>query len=244
MRVLVTGATGFLGGHVMCAAVEAGHEVVALVRDPDKLRQALTLHGIEGAAVVPAVGDILDRTTVDEAVAGTQACVHAAAFTTLDEDEMPKALGVNAPGARNVLEAAVEAGCDPIVHVSTMSVIFPPEGDRLSAHDPVKGGGKPYNESKADADMHARALQADGHPVVIVYPAGVTGPRDLGSNVVEQVLTQVLTSPVFMNACSGGALFVDVRDVAAAMCALLRPGEGAASYMMGGTFLDWGPTPR
>ena len=239
MRVMLTGGTGFLGGHVMRALVEAGHEVRALVRDPAKLERATDLHRIERGAVRAVPGDILDRSSVDAAVTGADACVHTAAFTTLDPAEMPKALTVNAPGARNVLDAAVAAGCDPVIHVSTMSVIFPPTGDRLSATDPVQGGGEPYNASKAEADLHARGLQEAGHPVVILYPAGVTGPDDLGSNVVETVLAQTLSSPVFMTADSGGSLFVDVRDVARAITALVRPGAGPASHMMGGTFLPW-----
>lgn len=239
MRVMVTGATGFLGGHVMRALVGAGHEVRALVRDPAKLQRALALHGIDGGSVEGVAGDILDRASVDAALVGADACVHAAAFTTLVEEEMPRALTVNAPGARNVLDAAVEAGCDPVVHVSTMSVVFPPVGDRLSATDPVQGGGAPYNASKAEADLHARGLQEAGHPVVIVYPAGVTGPDDLGANVMETVLAQLLASPVFLTSDTGGSLLVDVRDVAAAITALVRPGAGSASYMMGGTFLSW-----
>lgn len=239
MRVMLTGATGFVGGHTMKALLAAGHEVRALIRDPSKLASALELHGIDDGRVDPVVGDILERATVDAALDGCGACVHTAAFTSLNEAEMPKALGVNAPGARNVLDAAVAAGCDPVIHVSTMSVIFPPDGDRLSADDPVKGGGAPYNASKADADLHARGLQDEGHPVVIVYPAGCTGPDDLGANVMETVLTQVLTSPVFMTADTGGSLLVDVRDVAAAIAALVEAGPRPARYMMGGTFLPW-----
>ena len=239
MRVMVTGATGFVGGHIMRALVEAGHSVRALVRDEVKLGRAKELHRVDGADVDGVVGDILDRAAVEDAILGCDACVHAAAFTSLNEEEMPKALGINAPGARNVLDAAVAAACDPIVHVSTMSVIFPPEGDVLSADDPIKGGGAPYNASKAEADLHARALQDAGHPVVIAYPAGCTGPDDLGTNIMEMVLTQVVTGPVFMTADTGGSLVVDVRDVASAIAVLMRPGQRAARYMMGGTFMPW-----
>ena len=119
----------------------------------------------------------------------------------------------------------VAAACAPIVHVSTMSVIFPPEGDVLSADDPIKGGGAPYNASKAEADLHARALQDASHPVVIVYPAGCTGPDDLGTNIMETILTQVVTGPVFMTADTGGSLVVDVRDIASAIAVLVRPAK-------------------
>jgi len=236
---MVTGGTGFIGGHVTRALLDAGHEPRLLVRDPEKLERQCALLEIEPSAVTAVPGDILDRDSVLAALDGSDACIHAAAFTSLTPEEMPQALDVNAPGARIVLDAALEHGCDPVVSVSSMSVIFPPTGDLLSADDPVHEGGAPYNASKADADLYARARQDDGAPVVIVYPAGVTGPLDLGVNVLEAMWAQILASEFVLLAETGGYLTVDVRDVAAATAALLAPGRGPRRYMMGGTFLDW-----
>ena len=173
-------------------------------------------------------GDILDRDSVDAALEACDACVHAAAFTSLTPEEMPKALDVNAPGSRIVLDAAFAHGCDPIVAVSSMSVIFPPTGDRLSAHDPVHTGGSPYLASKADAELHTRALQEQGAPIVSLYPAGVTGPLDLGVNVTEGIFAQTLATEYLLVAESGGNLYVDVRDLATAIMAMLVPGLGPA----------------
>jgi dihydroflavonol-4-reductase len=239
MRVMVTGGTGFIGGHVTRALLDAGHEPSLLVRDPAKLARQCALLGIDPSSVTAVPGDILDRDSVVAALDGCDACVHAAAFTSLTPEEMPKALDVNAPGARIVLDAALHHGCDPVVSVSSMSVIFPPTGAMLSADDPVHEGGAPYNASKAEADLYARARQDDGAPVVIVYPAGVTGPLDLGVNVLEAMWTQILSGEFLLMADTGGYLSVDVRDIAAATAALLQPGRGPRRYMMGGTFMDW-----
>jgi len=239
MRVMVTGGTGFIGGHVTRALLDAGHEPRLLVRDPAKLERLCALFGVPPSSVSSVRGDILDGDAVLDALDGCDACVHAAAFTTLTPEEMPKALDVNAPGARIVLDAAVERGCDPIVSLSSMSVIFPPTGNMLRADDPVHTGGAPYNESKADAELHARALQDAGVPIVSLYPAGVTGPLDLGVNVTEAILTQVLSAEFLLTADSGGSLYVDVRDTAAAIAALLVPGRGPRRYMSGGTFMTW-----
>ena len=148
MRVMLTGGTGFIGGHVLRALVDAGHEPRALVRSSDKLDQMRAAQGID-ATVDHVVGDMTDPDSVAEAMRGCDACIHTAAFTSLDPEQMHLALEVNAPGAINVLDTAVAVGCDPIVHLSTMSVIFPPTGDVLSGPDPVQGGGNPYNASKA-----------------------------------------------------------------------------------------------
>jgi nucleoside-diphosphate-sugar epimerase len=239
MRVMLTGGTGFIGGHVLAALVAAGHEPRLLVRSAEKLDRMREAHGID-VAVDHVVGDMTDPDAVAAALEGCDACVHTAAFTSLDPAEMAKALDVNAPGAQTVIDGALAAGCDPVVHVSTMSVIFPPTGDVLTGDDPVQGGGNPYNASKADAEEHARGLQATGAPVKIVYPAGVCGPTDLGLNVLAANLIPTLQSEIMMSLASGGWLLVDVRDLAMALVGLLQPGTGPARYMAGGTFLPWG----
>src|SRR5215213_1929556 len=239
MRVMVTGGTGFIGGHVTRALLEAGHEPVLLVRDATKLTRQCELLELDPARVASVTGDILDPESVRAALEGCDACVHAAAFTSLTPEDMPQALDVNAPGSRIVLDAAVEAGCDPIIAVSSMTVIFPPSGDRLSADDPVHTGGSPYLASKAEAEVHARSLQDRGAPVVTLYPAGVIGPLDLGVNVTEGIFAQTLATEYLLVAESGGNVYVDVRDLAVAITAMLVPGRGPRRYMAGGIFLTW-----
>ncbi len=239
MKVMVTGGTGFVGGHVVQALLDAGHEPRLLVRDPAKLERLGAMFRFDVGRVEAVTGDILDRASVDATLEGCDACVHAAAFTSLTPEEMPKALEVNAPGARIVLDAAIERGCDPVVSVSSMSVIFPPSGDRLSANDPVHTGGAPYLASKADAELHARARQDAGAPIVTLYPAGVTGPLDLGVNVTEGIFAQTLATEYLLVAESGGNLYVDVRDLATTIVALLVSGLGPRRYMAGGVFLTW-----
>jgi len=106
MRVMVTGGTGFVGGHVTNALLEAGHQPRLLVRDPSKLARLCEMFGIEPGSVEAIEGDMLDEASVLGALDGCEACVHSAAFTSLTPEEMPKALDVNAPGSRIVLDAA------------------------------------------------------------------------------------------------------------------------------------------
>ena len=239
VRVTLTGGTGFFGGHITNSLVAAGHEPRLLVRDHTKLDRLCALFEIKATRIEAVVGDILDPRSVAEALEGCHACVHAAAFATLNPELMPKALAVNGPGTRAVLDAAIAADCDPIVHVSTLSVVFPPTGSMLSADDPVHVGGMPYNASKAEADLYARGLQENGAPVMIVYPAGLTGPLDLGLNAVAEIWSQTLASEFVSYSDTGGHLLPDVRDGAQALVALLQPNRGPRRYMMGGTFLTW-----
>tara|TARA_Y100000996_G_scaffold150819_1_gene116176 strand:+ start:409 stop:1383 length:975 start_codon:yes stop_codon:yes gene_type:complete len=238
MKVMLTGATGFIGGHIMKALVEAGHKVHALVRSEEKLAEMKSLQAIEGG-VECFVGDMTDQPTVNEALVGCDACVHAAAFTSLDPSLMDQALAVNGPGAEAVLGAAVNNGCQSVIHVSTMSVIFPPSGSKLSGEDPVQGGGNPYNASKAIAEEYARSLQEKGYPISIIYPTGVTGPTDLGLNVLAANLVPTLQSEIMMSLSSGGWCLVDVRDLASGIAGLLHSETGPKRYVAGGTFMDW-----
>ena len=238
MKVMLTGATGFIGGHIMKALVEAGHEVHALVRSEEKLAEMKSLQAIE-SKVECFVVDMTERLIVNEALVGCDACVHAAAFTSLDPSLMDQALAVNGPGAEAVLGAAVNNGCQSVIHVSTMSVIFPPSGSKLSGEDPVQGGGNPYNASKAIAEEYARSLQEKGYPISIIYPTGVTGPTDLGLNVLAANLVPTLQSEIMMSLSSGGWCLVDVRDLASGIAGLLHSETGPKRYVAGGTFMDW-----
>ena len=236
---MVTGGTGFIGGHAVVALLNEGHEPHLLVRHADKVERLCELHDINPNNLSFTTGDIMDEESVRRALEGCGACVHAAAFTTLDPAEMPGALEINGPGTRIVLDAALAAGCDPVIHISSISVVFPPVGDALSADDPVHEGGEPYTASKAECDLYARKLQERGSPVVIVYPGGVVGPRDLGVNLLEGVLSGTLAAPARLRMPSGGWLLVDVRDLAIAISRLAQPGRGPRRYMAGGPFTTW-----
>ena len=238
MKVMLTGGTGFIGGHLLKALTSEGHDVRLLVRDAEKLERMIELQSIE-AEVDYVIGDMADPATVQASLEGCNACIHAAAFTSLDPSQIDPAHAVNGPAAQLILDTAHQQGCDPIIHISTMSVIFPPSGDLLSGEDPVHGGGNPYNASKAIAEEHARSMQADGAPIKIVYPTGVTGPLDLGLNVLAANLAPTLQSEIMMSLSSGGWCLVDVRDLSQAIVGILTPGTGPKRYVAGGTFMDW-----
>lgn len=127
MRVLVTGATGFIGSHTAAALVRAGHRLRLLVRDPERIQAALGPHGITVDDVV--VGDVRDADTVGPAVRGCDAVVHAASVFSYDPRDAVRIDEVNVAGTGNVLGAAAAAACDPVVHVSSM-VAFLPAGSR------------------------------------------------------------------------------------------------------------------
>jgi len=174
VKVLVTGGTGFVGSHAVAALQRSGHRLRLLVRDPGKIQRVLEARGIEIDDYV--VGDMTDAQAVRTALTGCDAVLHAAA-TLFGDNEIYAA---NVQGARNVLGIGFELGIDPILFISTVVAMFPPTGECFAIDDPVRGLKTTYGRSKVESERFARELQAQGAPIVAIYPAGVFGPDDPG----------------------------------------------------------------
>jgi nucleoside-diphosphate-sugar epimerase len=232
MRVLITGGTGFVGGWTAKAVADAGHSVRFLVRNPDRLHTSVAQLGVDVSDY--AVGDIIDRVSVREALQGCDAVVHSAALVATDPRQTNEMLTTNMQGAQNVLGQAVELGLDPIVHVSSFTALFHPNLKMMAADLPVVGGADGYGTSKAQVDIYARGLQDAGAPVNITYPGMVLGPPvgnqygEVGEGVKAALQMHVIPGR------GGGWLIVDVRDLAALHAALLEPGRGPRRYTAGG----------
>lgn len=239
MKVLVTGGTGFVGSHVAAALVTAGHDVRVLARRPDQVPVTFGPLGNPDLDVVP--GDVLDHDSVRTAVAGCEAVVHAAAIFSFDSHDRERMLTTNEQATRNVLEEAVAAGADPVVHVSSTVALTRREGSGPDL--PVGDVRRPYAASKVASERVARELQDRGEPVVTIYPGSVLGPHDpyIGENtlLLEWVVRGWLG--VFP---AGGLHFVDVRDVAAVVVAAMEPGRGPRRYVVPGHHVQSGELHR
>jgi dihydroflavonol-4-reductase len=118
--VLLTGASGFLGTHVLHRLLEQGHRVRALVRTPEKLRENLTLLGVDSndPRIEVVAGNMTDATAVRAAAHGCSHTIHAAATFSYRRRDAERMLAENKAGTMTVLGAAIDAGCAGIVHVS------------------------------------------------------------------------------------------------------------------------------
>jgi dihydroflavonol-4-reductase len=228
---LVTGATGFLGAHVVAAARAQGREVVAFVRDPSSLaaRQLAAL----GATL--AVGDVLDGPSVEAAALGCTAVLHCAGKVSRKAEDAAAMTRVNVAGVETVLAACERAGVTRAVVASTSGTIGVSTDPNAVADEtspaPLELINKwPYYRSKHYGEQLALRANKPGFEVVVINPALLLGPGDHhGSSTedVRRVLERNL--PVVP---SGGYAFVDVRDVAAGMLLALDRGRSGQRYLL------------
>ena len=172
MRVLVTGATGFTGGHLARALVGRGYAVRALIRREDQA-PALGADGIE-----TIVGDLKERHALDRAVEQVDVVYHIAAIyrqAGLPESEYR---AVNVTAVKELIEAAAAAGATRFVHCSTVGVHGDVKRPPANEDAPLSPGDI-YQRTKVEGEAAAREASArTGLAVTIARPSGIYGPGD------------------------------------------------------------------
>jgi len=236
MRVAVTGGTGYVGAFTVRALVDAGHTARLLVRSVDRLRSHVGPLGVDVDALDVVVGDMTDPAAVRDLVADCDATIHAAAVVAaLNRADARRTIEVNVNGTKTVVDTAIDAGCDPVVHVSSVAALFRPSEPVLHPDlPPATDADSPYTRSKALAEELVRERQAAGAPAVIVYPGGVTGPAagDAYGDVAQGFVSMLKTG--FLALDDGGVTVIDVRDLAAVLVGTLHRGLGPRRFMAGG----------
>lgn len=239
MNCFVTGASGFIGANLVHELTARGHRVRAL------LRPGADLRGLAGAEYETAPGDVSDRARLTEAMRGCEWCFHVAASYHLWLPDYAPMYAANVDGTRNVIEAAVAAGCQRIVYTSTVGCIgLPDPTARLVAPTdetaPVSEAqmSNHYKRSKWRAEVVARELAAKGAPVVIVNPSAPIGPRDVKPTPTGQVIVDFLNRalPAYLDT---GLNWVHVRDVAAGHVLAAEKGRVGERYILGHAAGNW-----
>ena len=173
MRVLLTGATGFLGRTVARHLAARGHALRVLARPTSRLE------GLpEGVEV--ATGDVTDAGSLARAAEGCDAIVHVAALVKIWVPDPEHFEAVNVGGLRNALAAARAAGAR-LVYTSSFIALGPSGPGALDAARPHPGPPfrNAYERTKARADALAREAAAGGQDVVTLYPGVIYGPGDM-----------------------------------------------------------------
>lgn len=192
-KILVTGADGFIGSHLVEHLAAQGHDVRAFV-----LYNSVGSHGWLDSAQLPAsvefvAGDIRDAQSVRAAVQGCQVVLHLAALISIPYSyRAPESyLDTNVRGTMNVLQAARDLRVDRVVHTSTSEVYGTARFVPITEEHPLQGQS-PYSASKIAADQMATAyFSSFGVPVAIMRPFNTYGPRQSARAVIPTVISQI-----------------------------------------------------
>ena len=226
MTVLVTGATGFLGRHLVPLLVERGEEVRAIVRSPTGAAALAPT----GADVVR--GDLFDGDSVRAAAEGCELVFHLAGVVSHERQKVTDLQRVNVDAVRAVLDGV---GPDArFVQVSSVAAVGPaPAPDRPvdeRQEFPPRANRFPYAATKRAGELVALEAAERGRDVVIANPGFLLGPGDVNRVStwhVERYLRGFLRVHV-----SGGLSNVDARDVAVGLVALAERGRTGERYIL------------
>lgn len=228
MEYFITGATGFVGGHVAAQLVDQGHDLIVLAREPDSAGE------FEAAGATVREGDITDKETLREPMQGVDGVFHIAGWYDIGAHEPSLGKRINVEGTRNVLEMMDELDIPKGVYTSTLSINsdtggqvvdegYRYDGPHLTAYDRTKW--------KAHYEV-AKPMMEDGLPLVIVLPGLVYGPNDtsvFGTGLRNFLQGNLPVIPRRVSYSPG-----HVEDIAQAHRLAMDEGSPGEEYIVGG----------
>jgi dihydroflavonol-4-reductase len=231
MRALVTGATGFVGAAVARVLLRAGWQVRALLRAGSDRRN------LEALAVEPAVGDLSDAASLEQALAGCGALFHVAAEYRLWTADPASLYRSNVEGTRTLLEAARRAGLVRIVYTSSVATLgvradgLPADEQTTAQLSDMIGH---YKRSKFLAEQWVLQAAGSGLPVIVVNPSTPVGPGDIKPTPTGRVVLDAANGrmPAYVDT---GLNIVHVDDVAEGHLLAFERGRIGERYILGGT---------
>jgi dihydroflavonol-4-reductase len=231
IKTLVLGATGFIGGQIARAALEAGYQVRALRRRHALGALADVAHQIEWVQ-----GNLDDLDSLLAAVNGCAVLFHAAAHYPSSSRDIPGEVAYAQAQMGRVLEASRQAGVERLIYTSSLVTVGPPSqpgrlADERDFYTPGSSGSA-YYEAKFAMERMALQAAADGLSAVVLLPTAVFGPGDV-KPTTGRLLLEVARGrfPAYFDAAMN---VVDGRDVAAAHVAAVERGRVGERYIIGG----------
>lgn len=230
-RVLVLGATGFIGGHIARAALSNGWEVHGLRRDPEKTGR------LPSEPIVWHQGDLDQPVSLRAAMEGQEIVFHAAGYYPSHNRYIDQQVEYAVRQTQRVLEAAQLAGVKQLVYTSSLTTIgLPPDGssrlaDERDFYQPGDVRGSAYYECKIAMEGEVLKWAGAGNQAVVLNPTVVIGPGDR-PNGLSQIIMAVKRGwarvwlPVTINV-------IDVRDVAEAHVAAANTARSGQRYILG-----------
>jgi dihydroflavonol-4-reductase len=234
MKIVVTGASGHLGGNLVRLLLEQKRDVKVVIRDDTR--------AIEGLDVDPVRADVLDENSLVKAFSGAGVVYHLAAVISITGWDREKVEAVNVVGVKNVVSACLKTGVKRLVHFSSIHAHhqFPRDQslDERREYADVSPRALSYDRSKAKGEREILLGVERGLDAVIVNPTGVLGPHDFKPSRMGEVLLD-LYHRRFPALVEGTFDWVDARDVCAGAVAAETRGRAGEKYLLSGTYLSF-----
>jgi nucleoside-diphosphate-sugar epimerase len=228
MKYFVTGATGFVGSHVARQLVEGGHQVVAVVRSPEKAKDLAAL------GVTLHQGDVTEKESIRLPMQGADGVFHIAGWYKIGVRDKRPGEQVNVQGTRNVLELMKELGIPRGVYTSTLAVNSDTHGEIVD--ESYRYGGphvSEYDRTKWVAHYKvAEPMMAEGLPLVVVMPGLIYGPGDTSS--VRTIFMQYLQRKLPMIPSGTAYSWGYMDDIASAHLLAMEQGKAGEHYIIAG----------
>jgi dihydroflavonol-4-reductase len=230
MKVFITGATGFVGGHVARAYAAEGAQLLLLTRKTSNLA------GLEGIAAETVAGDLRQPQGLRSALAGCDVLVHVAADYRLWVPDPKEMYAANVDGTRELLKLAREVGVAKVVYTSSVATMgFDRAGTIVDEATPVSLADMigHYKRSKFLAEQEAMAAARAGQHVMILNPTTPIGAADAKPTPTGRIVVDFLNRnfPAYVDT---GLNLVDVAEVARMHVVALERGTPGQRYILGG----------
>ncbi len=225
--VFLTGATGFVGSHVLAALLDRGYRVRALVRDPADCP----------AGAIAVTGDLRGSAALIPAMRGCRSVIHTAALYSFSPRDSETIAAVNIRGTAGLLEAARIAGIERCVATSSSAALARSAGSRPATERDwatVDHSGSTYHASKL---LSERAALSARIPAITVLPTAPVGPGDHRPTPTGKIIVDLLRGRIPAT-LGGGLNVVAVEDVALAHVLALEHGASHERYIAGGVNLS------
>jgi dihydroflavonol-4-reductase len=230
--ILVTGATGLVGSHLLQALLNKGEKVRALYRS--------VIPQIPGSEKIDWFkGDILDVLSLEEAMQDVQQVYHCAAIVSFHPSQRKHLHHVNIEGTANVVNASLDAGISKMVFMSSVAALGRIREDVMIDENmnwTPETSNSEYGKSKYMAEMEVWRGIGEGLNAVIVNPVIILGAGDWSSGSTAIFKSAYDEFPWYTEGMSG---FVDVQDVVKAMTALMESDINAQRFIISGANLPY-----
>lgn len=227
MKYFVTGTTGFVGGVLAKKLREAGHEVNASVRSPEKAKD------LENLGVKLFKGDVTDKESMREAMTGVDGVYHVAGWYKVGAKDKSGGVQVNINGTRNVLELMQELKISKGVYTSTIAINSDTRGKLVDENYHFTGQHlNEYDRTKAVAHGFANDFIKNGLPLVVVQPGLIYGPGDTSS--VRASLINFLHGQLPMLPYETALCWAHVDDIVKGHILAMEKGRIGESYIICG----------